>query len=183
MCWFSIIVGVVFLIYAWFRQVFLSVWHLTTDCLSSVSSSAYWEVATESWSDIFYLILSMILLIATDINTIFLLFGVLLHIVWNGCWHRIQIGFCTCHAVKIDSIMGIPEKLDPGPKTPWRTRILWRPRTLWEPRILGGTKSLGGTRILGVPGTPRGLKILWWSRKDPGIYKLGNVSLIPISFH
>ena len=122
MCWFSIIVGVVFLIYAWFRQVFLSVWHLTTDCLSSVSSSAYWEVATESWSDIFYLILSMILLIATDINTIFLLFGVLLHIVWNGCWHRIQIGFCTCHAVKIDSIMGIPEKLDPGPQDPMKNQ-------------------------------------------------------------
>ena len=67
----------------------------------------------------------------------------------------------------------------------WKTgpRTLRRPRTLWGARTLRGPSTLWGSRTLGGPRTPWGLEILWWSRKDPGIYKLGKVSWIPISFH
>ena len=177
MCWFSIIVGVAFLIYACVRQVSLSVWHLTTDGLSSVSSSAYlgscnrilvWHFLFDPWHDSVNCNWYKHNLSSLRSFTAYCLKWLLAQ---NSNW-ILHLSCC-----EVDSVMGIPEKLDPGPKTLWRTRMLW------EPRILGGTKTLGGTRTLGGPGTPQGLKILWWSRKDPGIYKLGNVSLILISFH
>ena len=71
----SSIIGVVSLIYSWFRQFFVS---LTSNSrlLAKCISFTYGEVA--SWFDIFDLIFGVILLTAIDINTIFLLFATLL---------------------------------------------------------------------------------------------------------